>query len=64
MVHGAVMVTSGERLQFAVQSNEEIVSHPLSAEQQKPIPLETDISVRPPRAEDLQSGTKVVDTLV
>ena len=32
-VHGAVTVTSGEKLQFDVQSNEVIVSYALSAEQ-------------------------------
>ena len=37
-VHGAVTVTSGEQLQFDVQSNEVIVSYPLSAEPQKPTP--------------------------
>ena len=35
-VHGAVTVTGGEQLQFDVESNEVIVSYPLSAEQQKP----------------------------
>ena len=52
-VHGAVTVTSGEQLQFDVQSNEVVVSYPLSAEQQKPTSPETDIPLRPPRAEDL-----------
>ena len=55
------MVISEEQLQFDVQSNEVIVCHALSAEQQKPSPPGNDIPVHSLRAEDLPAEISLDD---